>query len=297
VSDAHTAVRLSPQTIDALADVISGGPGLSDCKPIGIYRTGPKIEKFMRACNVDFQLAGSRVPSLVSCLIAINNGEEAGTLLPRIIEAAADPRDFASDPERHDAVIAHLNRFLVLDGFDLQRQGSRVRLVAAGHATPVIDQLARQVDLINFDTVRRDLDRALDSADRDPEDAVTAACSTVESVCRSILVELGQPLPDKKDIQGLYKAVRTHLGLSPDRPDLPSQIADDVRKVLSGIATSIEGIGALRTHAGDAHGRERGFARIDGRIARLAIHAASSLALFLIETWQKKFPAKDLHKH
>jgi hypothetical protein len=37
--------------------------------------------------------------------------------------------------------------------------------------------------------------------------------------------------------------------------------------------------------------------RLDSRIARLAIHAASGIALFVIETWQKKFPAKPLHAH
>ncbi|MCZ8036259.1 MAG: abortive infection family protein [Novosphingobium sp.] len=47
-------------------------------------------------------------------------------------------------------------------------------------------------------------------------------------------------------------------------------------------------MGALRTHAGDAHGRERGYRRIDGRIARLAIHASASVAMFLIETWEKQ---------
>ena len=45
-------------------------------------------------------------------------------------------------------------------------------------------------------------------------------------------------------------------------------------------------IGALRTHGGDAHGREKGFKRLDARIARLSINAAGSLALFLIETWE-----------
>lgn len=48
-------------------------------------------------------------------------------------------------------------------------------------------------DTISFDTVRLNLDRALASIDADPEDAITAACSTIESVCRSILIELGQP--------------------------------------------------------------------------------------------------------
>jgi len=86
---------LSPQAIDALADIITGGPGL-DCgpPPVGLYRTGPQIEKFMRACNVAFSVSGSRVPSLVARLIEINNGYEPEKVLPRIIEAAADPRDF-----------------------------------------------------------------------------------------------------------------------------------------------------------------------------------------------------------
>ena len=291
-------IHLSPQAIDALADVVSGGPSMGNGQPpIGLYRSGPQLEKFMRSCNVDFQVTGSRVPSLVNCLMEVNNGPDADTLLPRIIEAAADPRGFFNDPSKHQAVIDHLNSVLVYDGLELQRQGVKVRLVPVGRSTPVIDQLAQKADVINFDTVQRDLTRALDSADKDPEDAVTAACSTVESVCRSVLIELGEPLPDKKDIQGLYKALRGPLGLSPDKADLPPQIVDDVRKVLSGLVTAVEGIGALRTHAGDAHGREKGFVRIDGRIARLAIHAASTLALFIIETWEKKFPARELHKH
>lgn len=42
------------------------------------------------------------------------------------------------------------------------------------------------------------------------------------------------------------------------------------------------------TITGGAHGRERGSKRIDARIARLAITSASSLALFLIETWEQQ---------
>jgi hypothetical protein len=104
-------------------------------------------------------------------------------------------------------------------------------------------------------------------------------------------------LPARKDISALYKAVREPLGISPDRADFPQEIVDDVRKILSGLTTAVEGIGALRTHAGDAHGRERGFKRIDARIARLAIHSASTLALFMLETWQQKYPTKAIIRH
>lgn len=287
---------LSPQSIDAVADIISGGGGNDTTPPIGIYRSGPKLEKFMRSCNVAFKVDGSRVPSLVTCLNNINNGFEAVGLLSRVIEAAADPRDFVQEPERHNAVLDHLNRALRFDGFELQQQGGRVRLVEAGKGVPVLAELAGLSEVIDFDTVSRDLERALASSQADPEDAVTAACSTVESVCRSILIELDQPLPAKKDVQGLYNAVKQPLGLSPDRSDIDPLIANDVRQILSGLATVIAGVGSLRTHGGDAHGREKGYARIDARIARLSIHAASTAALFLLETWQRKFPTRVLPK-
>ena len=78
------------------------------------------------------------------------------------------------------------------------------------------------------------------------------------------------------------------LNLCPGRTDLPAEIEQDVRQVLGLPTTVAKGIGALRTHAGDAHGREKGFKRIYARIARLAITAVSSIALFLIETWEQQ---------
>lgn len=288
---------LSPQSIEAVAEIISGGAAHAHASPpVGLYRSGPQIEKFMRACNVDFNVDGSRLPSLVQCLININNSHQPEDVLPRIIEAVADPRDFIHEPERHTVVVEYLNRALSFDGFEVQQQGGRMRLVEAGKGAPVLSELAGLSEVIDFDTVSRDLDRALASVSTDPEDAVTAACSTVESVCRSILVELGAPLPSKKDVQGLYNAVKQPLGLSPDRSDIDPLIHHDVRQVLSGLATVIGGVGALRTHGGDAHGREKGFERVDARIARLSIHAASTITLFLIETWQLKFPARPLSK-
>ncbi len=287
---------LSSQSIDAVAEIISGGAGNSTMPPIGIYRSGPRIEKFMRGCNIDFQLTSSRVPCLVERLNALNSAAEYEPLA-RVIESATDPRDFVADPERLSTVIEYLNGVLAFDGFALQRQGLAIRLVAVGQASPVLEKLGGVVDTISFDTVRLDIDRALASVNQDPEDAVTAACSAVESVCRSILIELGEDLPAKKDIQGLYSAVKKPLALDASRTDINSQIEADVRTILGGLSTVISGIGALRTHGGDAHGRERGFVRIDARIASLALHSASTVSLFLIETWQRKYPDRALPRH
>lgn len=162
---------------------------------------------------------------------------------------------------------------------------------------PSVRKLEKTAKLLDLDTVSRDLDRALASSLGDPESALTSACSTLESLCRSILIELSEDLPDKKDLMSLYKAVRRPLGLTPDKSQFTNEIANDVLKILKGLTTVVEGIGALRTHGGDAHGREKGYSRIDSRIANLSVHAVSSLAIFIIETWQRKFPGQNLNRH
>jgi Abortive infection C-terminus len=177
---------------------------------------------------------------------------------------------------------------LQADGLAITIVNGKPQLTTKLLAGVVVSGFVQTAALLDFDTVQLDISRALDSAQDDPEDAVTAACSLIESVCRSILIELNLPLPAKKDIDGLIRAVQEPLNLSPGRMDLPAEIEADIRQVLGGLTSVAKGIGALRTHAGDAHGREKGYRRIDPRIARFAINAASSIALFLIDTWERQ---------
>ncbi len=192
--------------------------------------------------------------------------------------------DYRSDPKSTNQ--ANLPRFSAI-----------LSSLQPGPNVPAVDALKRSAGIFDLDTVQRDLDRAEASVESDPEDAVTAACSTLESVCRSILIELDVPFPEKLDLKSLFKQLREPLGLSAGQADISAEIAEDVRRILNGLGNVVEGIGALRTHAGDAHGRERGYRRIDARIARLAVHGAATASLFLIETWQRKFPAKPLPRH
>lgn|SRR5262249_19655698 len=156
------------------------------------------------------------------------------------------------------------------------------RFVSRNTNLPVTAALTEKARLLDYASVSKDFERALHQADTDPEDAITAACSTVESVCKCILDEMRVPYPSKQDIQGLTREVRKHLKLSPGRDDLEP----DVVQIVGGLTSVSNGIGALRTHSGDAHGRGLRKSRVDGRLARLAIHAASTLCLFLIETWK-----------
>tara|TARA_B100000446_G_scaffold184352_1_gene206211 strand:- start:78714 stop:79535 length:822 start_codon:yes stop_codon:yes gene_type:complete len=196
---------------------------------------------------------------------------------------------------------AHKTTINAYDNDNLESQKLRLleltNRLEAGATGVAASKLSEKAKVLDLDTVTRDLERALKDAHHDPESALTSACSTLESVCRSLLVEMGAALPKSRDLMGLYKAVRKPLGLTPDESIFPSEITNDVLTILRGLTTVVEGIGALRTHGGDAHGREKGYSRVDTRIASLSVHSASSIALFLIETWQRKYPGKRLSYH
>ncbi len=282
-------MSFSPFVIKALVDTITGGGGNDTTPPIGIYRSGPKIEQLFLDCGIDMRIGqGGRVGATTDALRLAASQWNGDDLLKNALERVADPRDYLVDETKGHAVVSHLNRVLEADKLAITVVNGKAHLVPRDAAGSVVTAFAAKVRVLDFDTVELDIARALANTSADAEDAVTAACSLLESVCRSILIERHLPLPPKKDIDGLIRAVQESLNLSPGRSDLPTEIEQDVRQVLGGLTSVAKGIGALRTHAGDAHGRERGFKRIDARIARLAITAASSLALFLIETWEQQ---------
>jgi len=281
---------LSPFVLKALVDVITGGSANDPTPPVGIYRSGPQIEQFFLDCGLNMSIgSASRVPATTDFLREVWSAWwDDGAAVERVILRVADPRDYLDRPEKGQAAVDRLNAALQVDGYAVMIVGGKPQLVTRQAGGAIVASVIEKTALLNFDTVQRDITRALNSVAGDPEDAVTAACSLIESVCRSILIELKLGLPPKKDIDGLVRAVQGPLGLSPGRTDLPTEIAADVRQVLGGLTSVAKGIGALRTHGGDAHGRERGFRRIDARIAGMAINAAGSLTLFFIETWEQQ---------
>lgn len=282
-------MALSAQSLDALAEVITGGAGNSTKPSIGLYRSAWYLERFMSDAGHSFSLGGaSRVPALRSYLDELRTRADGEDALMRLIERAADPRDFIGEPEKNQAVLDYLNVYLEYDDLEVTLEGRRARARKKGATSTVVDAFATKTMALNFAAVRVEVDRALESADRDPPVAVTAACVIIESVCRSILAELKIEAPAKRDVEGLLRAVQDPLGLLPGRSDLPDLIAADIRQVLGGLTSVAKGVGALRTHGGSAHATEHGQAPIDARIARFAIHSASTIALFLVETWERK---------
>ena len=89
--------------------------------------------------------------------------------------------------------------------------------------------------------------------------------------------------PAKQDLKGIWNVVRKDLGFD------PGVVEDqDLRRILSGLLSIVEGIGALRTHASSAHGAGKKSYNLEPRHARLAIHSAHTAALFILKSWEKR---------
>ena len=273
---------LSPQAITAIVEIITGGSGSGGSgRRFGVYRPGSDLETFFGACNVHLQIgSSSRVPTVRERLLALNTDGDLESL-KRLIEASVDPRDYRGNQTEHQEAVQHLNEMIRPDGFELRERNGRYRLEAVSTSPAMLQAVEEHAAALDYDSVQRDAEQAIEQAATNPEGAITAACSMIESVCRCILQEMKQPLPAKKDVSHLVAEVQRHLDLSPARTDL----LPNVKQILGGLSNTAHGVGALRTHAGDAHGRHKCAIPVDARLARFAIHAASTLSFCLSETW------------
>lgn len=280
---------LSSPAVKAIVEVVTGGPGLGAHVPkYGTYRSGPKLEGLLAGCGLELDIAmNGRTKAVQRSLLEANERDDAFKVFGRLLRDAVDPREIR-DREQLERTVVYVNEILQPEGLELRSDGGRFQLARRAESVPAVDSVAAMADALDLDKIRKDTQRALDQVDGDPEDSITAACSMLESTCRAILHEMNQPLPSDLDLSHLYYAVQKALDLHPTRSDVSATIGKDVKQVLGGLSNVASGVAALRTHAGDAHGKSPDDLQVDSRFARLALNAASTAAQFLIETWQMK---------
>ena len=121
--------------------------------------------------------------------------------------------------------------------------------------------------------------KALERRANDPEGALTAARTLLESVCKHILDELAVAYQSDADLPKLYRLVAESLRLA------PSQHSEQIfKQVLGGCQAVVEGLGAARNRLSDSHGQGKKPVRPASRHAALAVNLAGAMAVFLVET-------------
>ncbi|HEV2332846.1 MAG TPA: abortive infection family protein [Gammaproteobacteria bacterium] len=207
---------------------------------------------------------------------ALNPLGVLGKLIENYMELPLDPEDatYIYRKNRKEKI----EKALAGSGLQYIRGG----YVSSGSAAPsrTLETIIRER---NLTSINEEFDRALRNVESNPREAISAACNILESVCKIYIEDENLEFPAKLDLQGVWAVVRKDLGFD------PSKIEDnDLREILAGMISVVKGVGALRTHASSAHGMGKKAYKIEPRHARLAIHSAHTLVIFIFECWDKK---------
>ncbi|UYV11953.1 MAG: abortive infection family protein [Phycisphaera sp.] len=115
-----------------------------------------------------------------------------------------------------------------------------------------------------------------------PDFAFDLSKTLVESVCKTILADIGQPADPNWDCPRLLKETTNRLSLLPAEYPNPAKPRESIEKTLRGLLQTIQGLCELRNNFGMAsHGRDGHGRRLDLRQATLAAQAADTIAAFI----------------
>ena len=123
------------------------------------------------------------------------------------------------------------------------------------------------------------IESALDSV---PDFAFDLSKTLVESVCKTVLADLGQPADRNWDAPKLLRETTNRLALLPRNHPDPAKAHASVEKTIHGLLQTVQGLCELRNGYGMAsHGRDSFSARLGLRQATLAAQAADTIVSFL----------------
>jgi hypothetical protein len=121
-----------------------------------------------------------------------------------------------------------------------------------------------------------------DSIQRVPDFAFDLSKTLVESVCRTVLSDLGIPADPAWDLPKLLRETTNRLSLLPRNHPNIGPARESIEKTIRGLLQTIQGLCELRNSYGMAsHGRDVNEARLEQRHATLAAQAADTIAAFL----------------
>lgn len=183
------------------------------------------------------------------------------------------------------------NSFLINDGFQLI-ETTRIsgKPIYSGRHTGIIDVpgIAAARESLNWADgtyVAQQITRMESAVIEDPSLAIGTAKELIETCCKTILNERGVPFEEKKlDFPQLVRLTFKNLKLTRDDIDSEAKASKTIKNILSSLGTISDSIAELRSDYGTGHGKTANTKGLSSRHAKLAVGAAATLAVFLVET-------------
>jgi hypothetical protein len=243
--------------------------------------THGQIDYFMEAAGLELNPSpgGNKQVKTRGWLQYANNSATdplgaLGTVIAEFMEKDNDEWDksLRTDQERVRKALANYGLSYMKGGY--------ITSLGATAVSKTLQDIIRARDLSGLQT---EFDRIYENPEADPAAAVTASCALLESLFKTYIEDNGLEKPSEESIKPLWKIVRKDMKLDPAVVD-----DDDLKTILTGLAAIVEGIGSLRTHKGSARGRVKTRFKLQPRHARLAAHAAFTLASYILDAWRER---------
>jgi len=151
-------------------------------------------------------------------------------------------------------------------------------------ATPGVTVAREAFVSVDAGYVAQQITRMETAVQTDPDLAIGTAKELIETCCHTILSERGISTPNNLNLPQLVKLTSKELQITPSDIPEKAKAAKTIRRLLSNLATITQGITELRNQYGTGHGRVASTKGLTSRHAKLAMGAATTLAVFLIET-------------
>jgi hypothetical protein len=198
------------------------------------------------------------------------------------------------DPVEAERLCQMYNQYLRNDGFQIVEKtrlsGKPVyigRHVGVG-VTPALTAAKHTLGGTDPGYIAQQITRMEAAVLNDPALAIGTAKELVETCCKTILEARGVAFSKSADLPELVKRTTRELQLTPDKIPDAAKASDTIKRLLSNLATITHGIAELRNQYGTGHGKAAGAKGLGPRHAKLAVGAASTLAVFLAETHNEK---------
>lgn len=197
------------------------------------------------------------------------------------------------DVTESEKVCQLYNDFLKNDGFQLiegtKLSGKPVYIGRyIGIDIPAIASAKESFNGADVTYVAQQITWMESSVNTDPSLAIGTAKELIETCCKTILNERGLSIKDNIDLPQLVKQTVKELKLTPDNIDSSAKASDTIKRLLNNLATITNGIAELRNEYGAGHGKVANNKGLSPRHAKLAVGAASTLAVFLVETHRER---------
>jgi len=199
-----------------------------------------------------------------------------------------------SDSEEVERLKQSFNEFLRKDGYEITertRLSGRPVFAARNYAPTgktALQSIREAFDGTDASYVLQQITRMEAAINTDPDLAIGTAKELIETCCKTILKERGAEVQGNPDLSQLVKQTARELALTPEAIPDESKAVDTIRRLLSNLATITQGIAELRNHYGTGHGKAASTKGLQPRHAKLAVGAASTLVVFLLETHQAR---------